>query len=52
MLDEVADLDVLVFPIGGGGLIAGNAISAHGVRSPIEIIGVGSRALSLDAQRA
>jgi len=39
MLDEVGDLDVLVVPTGGGGLIAGNAISARGVRSTIEIIG-------------
>ena len=30
MLDEVSDLDVLVIPIGGGGLIAGNAIAARG----------------------
>jgi threonine dehydratase len=40
MLEEVADLDMLVIPIGGGGLIAGNAIAAHGVRRTIEIIGV------------
>ncbi len=39
MLDEVDDLDVLVIPIGGGGLIAGNAISARGVGTAIEIIG-------------
>jgi threonine dehydratase len=40
MLDEARDLDVLVIPIGGGGLIAGNAIAARGVRSEIEIVGV------------
>jgi len=40
MLEEVPDLDVLVIPIGGGGLIAGNAIAARGKRSSIEIIGV------------
>jgi threonine dehydratase len=40
MLDEVPDLDMLVIPIGGGGLIAGNAIAARGVRGTIEIIGV------------
>ncbi|MBV8746171.1 MAG: threonine ammonia-lyase [Xanthobacteraceae bacterium] len=40
MLEEVPDLDVLVVPIGGGGLIAGNAIAACGVRPGIEIIGV------------
>jgi threonine dehydratase len=40
MLEEVPDLDVLVVPIGGGGLISGNAIAARGVRPEIEIIGV------------
>src|ERR1700730_17756867 len=39
MLEEVGDLDVLVIPIGGGGLTAGNAIAARGVRGAIEIIG-------------
>jgi threonine dehydratase len=40
MLEEVPDLDVLVIPIGGGGLIAGNAIAARGIRPAIEIVGV------------
>jgi threonine dehydratase len=40
MLDEIRDLDMLVIPIGGGGLIAGNAIAARGVRESTEIIGV------------
>src|SRR5207244_9899017 len=40
MLDDAPDLDVLVIPIGGGGLIAGNAIAARGVRPSIEIVGV------------
>jgi threonine dehydratase len=40
MLDEVPDLEVLVIPIGGGGLIAGNAIAARGRRPSIEIVGV------------
>jgi threonine dehydratase len=40
MLEEVGDLDMLVIPIGGGGLIAGNAIAARGMRNAIEIIGV------------
>jgi len=39
MLEEVPDLDVLVIPIGGGGLIAGNAIAARAVRPEIEIVG-------------
>lgn len=40
MLDQVPDLDMLVVPIGGGGLIAGNAIAARAVCENIEIIGV------------
>ena len=40
MLEEVPDLDVLVVPIGGGGLIAGNAIAAQAIRPAIEIVGV------------
>ena len=40
MLEEVPDLDVLFVPIGGGGLIAGNAIAARAIRPTIEIIGV------------
>jgi len=39
MLEEAGDLDVLVIPIGGGGLIAGNAIAARGVKPAIEVIG-------------
>jgi threonine dehydratase len=39
MLEEVPDFDVLVIPIGGGGLIAGNAIAARGVNPTIEIVG-------------
>jgi threonine dehydratase len=42
MLEDEPDLDVLVIPIGGGGLIAGNAIAARARRPSIEIIGVES----------
>jgi len=34
------ELDALVVPIGGGGLIAGSAVAARGIRPQIEIIGV------------
>ena len=34
------DLDVLIIPIGGGGLIAGNAIAARAKKPSIEIVGV------------
>jgi threonine dehydratase len=40
MFEEIGDLDVLVVPIGGGGLIAGTAIAARGVRPAVEIVGV------------
>jgi len=40
MLEEAGDLEVLVIPIGGGGLIAGNAVAARGIRPGIEIVGV------------
>src|SRR5262249_52638199 len=39
MLAEVPDLDILVIPIGGGGLIAGNAVAARGLRPEIELVG-------------
>jgi len=39
MLEEVPDLDVLVIPIGGGGLISGCAIAARAKNPAIEIVG-------------
>jgi threonine dehydratase len=42
MFEEVPDLDTLVIPIGGGGLIAGNAIAAKAAKSGIEVIGAES----------
>jgi threonine dehydratase len=39
MLADVPNLDLLVIPIGGGGLISGNAVAARGVNPDIEIIG-------------
>jgi threonine dehydratase len=40
MLEEVPSLDVLIIPVGGGGLIAGCAIAARAKKSSIEIVGV------------
>ena len=40
MLEDVPDLDVLVVPIGGGGLISGIALAAKAINPKIEIIGV------------
>ena len=39
MLEETGDLDALIIPIGGGGLISGNAIAAKAIRPGIEIVG-------------
>ncbi len=40
MLEDKPDLDMLVVPIGGGGLIAGSAVVARGLNPEISIIGV------------
>ncbi|MBC8337200.1 MAG: threonine ammonia-lyase [Rhodospirillales bacterium] len=39
-LIDVPDLEVLVVPIGGGGLLAGSAVAAKALNPDIEIIGV------------
>ena len=40
LLTDVPDLDALIVPIGGGGLISGCSIAAHALRSGIRVIGV------------
>ena len=40
LLDQVHDLDAIVCPIGGGGLIAGVALAVKSLRPKIKIIGV------------
>ncbi|MDA0653162.1 MAG: threonine ammonia-lyase [Proteobacteria bacterium] len=40
MLNAIPDLDCLLVPIGGGGLISGCAIAAKAINPDIEIIGV------------
>jgi threonine dehydratase len=42
LLEEVPDLDALVVPVGGGGLISGIAVAARALRPDIEIVGVQS----------
>jgi threonine dehydratase len=40
MLADAPDLDVLIVPLGGGGLMAGNAVAAKAIKPGIELIGV------------
>ena len=40
MLEDAPEIDTLVVPIGGGGLIAGMAVAAKSVNPEIEIVGV------------
>ncbi len=40
MIEDDPELDVLVMPVGGGGMIAGCAIAAKALKPGIEIIGV------------
>lgn len=40
MLEDVPDLDMLVLPIGGGGLISGCAVAARGRNPAIAVVGV------------
>jgi threonine dehydratase len=40
LLEDVADLDVLMCPVGGGGLLAGTAVAAKLMRPKINVIAV------------
>lgn len=40
LLEQVEGIDTLVVPVGGGGLISGCAVAAHGVNPAIRVIGV------------
>lgn len=40
LLETIPDLDAVVAPIGGGGLISGTAVAAHGARPGILVFGV------------
>jgi threonine dehydratase len=39
LLEEVPDLDVVIAPVGGGGLLSGTAIAAKGMNSSIKVYG-------------
>lgn len=40
ILDEVKDMDAIMVPIGGGGIVAGIAVAAKAINPDIKIIGV------------
>jgi threonine dehydratase len=40
LLEDVPDLDIIVAPVGGGGLLSGTSIATHGTNPKIEIYGV------------
>jgi len=42
MLEEVPDLDVILVPVGGGGLISGIATAAKAVKPSVQVIGIAS----------
>lgn len=50
MLEQEPDLDCIIVPIGGGGLIAGMAVAAKSVKPEVEIIG--AQAHVFDAAKA
>ena len=43
ILEDVPDVDVIIVPVGGGGLISGVALAAKALRPEIKIIGVEPR---------
>jgi threonine dehydratase len=40
IMEELPEADVIVVPVGGGGLISGICVAAHGLRPEVRIIGV------------
>jgi threonine dehydratase len=40
LLEDVSDLDVIICPVGGGGLLSGTAIAAKSMRPQIKVIAV------------
>lgn len=51
LLEDAPDLEMLVIPVGGGGLIAGCAVAATALKPGIEVIGVEVAAYAALAQR-
>jgi threonine dehydratase len=45
ILEQVPDVDVIVVPVGGGGLVSGVAVAAKGLRPSVKIVGVETEVL-------
>ena len=39
LIEQVAGLDVIVAPVGGGGLLSGTSLAAHGIEPTLRVIG-------------
>jgi threonine dehydratase len=50
MFEQQPDLDVLLVPVGGGGLISGMAVVAHGLKPDVKVVGVQSERFPAVAQ--
>jgi threonine dehydratase len=54
IMEELPDADIIVVPIGGGGLISGIAMAAKSINPDIEVIGVepeGAKAMKLSIEK-
>src|SRR5215210_3209946 len=51
LLEDVPDLDVIIAPVGGGGLVSGTAIAARGIKHGIRVI-AGEPEMADDAYRS
>jgi threonine dehydratase len=40
LLEQVPDVDLILCPVGGGGLLSGTAVAARTLRPPIRVVGV------------
>jgi threonine dehydratase len=51
LLEDAPELDTLVIPVGGGGMLAGSAVAATAIKPGIQVIGVEVAAYAPLAQR-
>lgn len=50
-MEDISDLDVIITPVGGGGLLSGTSIAAHAIKKGIRVIG-GEPQMADDAFRS